>query len=75
MKCDGGGGKGRRQKIKKDRDHKEKATRAAMHARIRPTSIYTSTHLLGSVEVQHRETAFASPICALGTVPRAQPRE
>lgn len=46
MKSEGGGGKGRRQKIKKDRDQKEKATRAALHARIRPTSISTSTHLL-----------------------------
>jgi len=42
MKSQSGGGKGRRQKIKKDREQKKKATRAALHARIRPTSIYTS---------------------------------
>jgi hypothetical protein len=68
VKGEGGGDKGRRQEIKKDRDQKEKATRAALHARIRPTSIYTSTHLHGVASVKHCVMAFARSIRVLETV-------
>lgn len=46
-KSEGGGGKGRRQAIKKDRDQKEKATRAALyaHAQALPVYILPRTYL------------------------------